>query len=58
MCVTINIDNFDLTNSINIYELQDCFSYITKAKDRNGQDGILLFIPLINIDEEIKILSD
>ena len=58
MCVTINIDNFDPLNLINIYKLQNSFGYITKAKDRNDQEGILLFIPLTNIDKIIKILED
>ena len=56
--VTINIDNFDLVTFINIYRLKSNSGYITKAKDRNNQDGILIFIPSNDIDKEINILED
>ena len=56
--ITINIDNFDLVNFINIYRLKSNSGYITKAKDRDNQDGILIFIPSININKEINILKD
>lgn len=56
--VTINIDNFDLVTFINIYRLKTNFGYVTKSKDRDGQDGILIFIPSMNIDKEINILKD
>ena len=56
--VTICLDNFDLVNFINIYRLKSNSGYITKAKDRDNQDGILIFIPSININKEINILKD
>lgn len=55
--VTITTDNFDLITFINIYRLKSNFGYITKAKDRNNQNGILIFIPSKNIDKEIHILK-
>lgn len=56
--VTIDIDNFDLVTFINIYRLKSNSGYITKSKDHNNQDGILIFIPSKNIDKEISILKD
>lgn len=42
--ITIDINNFDSINN---------FRYITKAKDRDGNEGILLFIPSINMIKEL-----
>lgn len=56
--VTINTDNFDLINYINAYSIHGNFGYVTKAKDRNGNNGILLFIPSNNENEIIESLKD
>lgn len=56
--VTINTDNFDFINSINLYRIINNSGYITKAKDRQNQDGILLFIPSVNINDDIRNLKE
>ena len=56
--VTITTDNFDLIKEINIYRLEINYGYITKAKDRENNDGILIFIPSNDINKEINILKD
>ena len=44
--VTISTGNFDKTK----------FGYITKAKDRDENDGILIFIPTLN-DKHLNELN-
>ena len=54
---TINTGNFNLIEYINGWILNGKQSYITKAKDREDNNGILLFIPNLS-DKEINYLGD
>ena len=55
--VTININNFDLIEYMNSLILNGESGYITKAKDRDDNDGILLFIPTGDIMIQNKIMD-
>ena len=56
--VTITLDNFNYIEFMNAYYLHGGNCYITKAKDRDDNAGVLLFIPTTNINEIIKNLCD
>lgn len=56
--VTININNFDYIEFMNAYDFHGNDCHVTKAKDRDDNDGILLFIPTNNPDKLIESLGD
>lgn len=56
--ITINTENFDLIDYMSIKFLHGDFGYVTKAKDRDGNNGILLFIPTLSDNHSNELIDN